>query len=109
MECEQYDFDYNKHIVVKSIIGTEFRNFTSYSSLFQGVDIDQCEKCMVSGYSHLGVPFLFNDLMYDELKCTLIHMGLKFIEMNDLELMPELSENLDDELLCGHCIEEKEK
>ena len=105
MTCKDYPFDYWKHIVVKNIIGTDYRYFTEYSKVFQGIDIDRCGECMVEGFISLSLPFRFDDMNEHELNCTLLSMGLKKIDYTELELMPELVAT-DSEFLCPHCSED---
>ena len=104
-KCEKYPFDYWKHIVVKNIIGTDYRFYTEYGELFQGIDIDRCGECMVEGFVSLSLPFRFDDIDSEELNCTLKAMGLKRIEHNDFELIPELIAT-ESEFLCDHCNED---
>ena len=105
MTCKDYPFDYWKHIVVKNIIGTEYRFYTEYSGLFQGIDVDRCDVCMVEGFISLSVPFRFDDMDKHELNCTLLGMGLRKINHVDVELMPELISH-ESGFMCDHCGED---
>ena len=104
MNCTKYPFDYWKRIVIKDIIGTDYRFFANYKEVFQGVDLNRCDDCMVEGYVSVSIPFNMADMTTEELHCTLLSMGLKEMSFTDLELMSELI-TTEDGFLCEHCNE----
>ena len=102
--CDKYEFDYWKRIVIKDIIGSDYRWFANYKDVFQGVDLYVCDDCMVEGFVSVSVPFNIADMSTDELKCTLLAMGLNELSFTDLELMGELI-TTESGFLCEHCNE----
>ncbi len=105
MNCDKYAFDYQKHIVIKGIIGTYYRYYSEYKDNFQGVSKNRCTRCQVEGYESLTVPFYFKDLSTEEVKCTLFRMGFKEIPSKELDVLTKLTKE-NDEYFCEECQDE---
>jgi len=102
MDCTEYKFDYWKRIVIKDIIGAEYRWYVNVEDVFQGVDINRCDDCLVEGYVSISIVFNMQDMSTHELDCTLQSMGLKKLNFTDLDLMGELI-TTESGFLCEHC------
>ena len=105
--CDKYPFDYNKHIIIKTIITPAFRQYTEFEDMFQGISTCVCDKCFVTGFEGVSMPFKFEDLSQDEIRCTLNRMGLKKLDIADVDIMPQIMEH-EGENLCLTCKEEVE-
>ena len=92
INCNEYPFDYNKHILLKEILTPTFKFFIEDEKhgVFQGVELDRCENCLVSGYLSFSMPFRFDDISKEEIQCTLLRMGVLEIPINDMEINPKL-------------------
>ena len=105
--CDKYPFDYNKHIVIKTIMTPRYRKYTEFEQMFQGVSTYTCDNCMVGGFDSVSMPFKFEDLKLEEIRCTLMRMGIKRLDIKDVDIMHYIQEH-SGQMLCGECHKEKE-
>ena len=104
-ECDKYPFDYNKHIIIKTLMTPQYRHFAEFEGTFQGMEVQRCTKCMVEGYAKLSHPFYFKDLSTEVVKCTLLRMGLKEVTNATVNIMPKMFFEEGD-FLCESCEDE---
>ena len=105
MNCDDYPFDYNKHIFLKNIITPYYRSYVEFKGMIQGVSVNRCTNCMVEGYNSVTIPYIFEAISINEAKCTLHRMGLNELLLTDLKVMPKLNEDSGD-FYCEACEEE---